>query len=130
MQQPQKNKDSSIPRKKLLLVEDDKEIGNWLLKRLGTTIDESNFTWKLNLKDAAAELEKNPVDIVILDLKLPDGNGVDLIKKIRKQKMPADVYVFSVNAEFKNACLRLGANEFFDKTKDGHRLAEKILDAL
>ena len=121
-----KNTEKPLRRARIMLVEDDTEIGNWLINKLGESIDETNFKWKKNLKEATEELNNKRIDIIILDLKLPDGNGVGLLKKIKNEKRSVTVYVFSVNSELSNTCLRLGASRFFDKTTDAELLINEI----
>ena len=91
-----KNTEKPLRRARIMLVEDDTEIGNWLINKLGESKDETNFKWKKNLKEATEELNNKRIDIIILDLKLPDGNGVGLLKKIKNEKRSVTVYVFSV----------------------------------
>jgi len=107
---------------KILLVEDDKEIGNWMKSRICNIGNIDTFHWVLNYSDAEKSVSQNEHDIVILDLKLPDGNGINLLKKIKSEKLKHTVFVFSVNAELKNTCLRLGADYFFDKTTEAQQM--------
>ena len=60
---------------KLLLVEDN-EI---LAKGLIYSLNQSGFEviHKLNIKDAISFLENESVNLAILDISLPDGNGFD-----------------------------------------------------
>ena len=77
-----KNTEKPLRRARIMLVEDDTEIGNWLINKLGESIDETNFKWKKNLKEATEELNNKRIYFIILDLKLPDGHCVGLLKKI------------------------------------------------
>lgn len=110
----------------ILLVEDDIEIGKWLEKRILELNNIKSLSWETNIEKASMVLSLNNPDIIILDLKLPDGNGIDFLKKIKKSKNKSKVYVFSVNNELRNICLRLGADYFFDKTTDSEKLIEKL----
>ena len=107
---------------KILLIEDDKEIGNWMKSRICDFQNIETLQWVLNYSDAVKSISLNEHDIVILDLKLPDGNGINILKKIKSEKLNHTVFVFSVNAELKNTCLRLGANYFFDKTTEAQQM--------
>lgn len=115
-----------MKKQSLLLIEDDKEIGNWLKSRITNFQNIETFHWVLNYSDAEKSVLKNEHDIIILDLKLPDGNGINILKQIKSEKLKHTIFVFSVNAELKNTCLRLGADYFFDKTTE----AQKMLTTL
>lgn len=110
----------------ILLVEDDFEIGNWLKKRIEALDNISSLQWETNLEDSYAFLVKNTPDILILDLKLPDGSGIDLIKKIKRDKISTKIFIFSINSELKNTCLRLGVDKFFDKSSDSEALIAHV----
>ena len=65
-----------------ILIIDDEEQLRELLSRIisleGFTVLDAN-----NLRSAMKVLEKEPVDIILCDVKLPDGNGVDFIKEVK-----------------------------------------------
>jgi DNA-binding response OmpR family regulator len=69
-----------------LIVEDDYLIGHaveqWLCK-------ENRVQWARSLAEAQSALSNEDFDIVLLDIGLPDGNGIELLKYIRKIKSDA-----------------------------------------
>jgi DNA-binding response OmpR family regulator len=69
-----------------ILIIDDEEKLRTLLSRIirleGFHVSESS-----DLKSGMKILEKNSIDILICDVKLPDGNGVDFVTQV-KQKFP------------------------------------------
>ncbi len=77
---------------RVLVVEDDQESYNALskiLKHVGY-----DTLGAATLADGLSLLEKAP-RFVVLDLLLPDGNGKDLLKQIREQKLPIKVAVIT-----------------------------------
>jgi DNA-binding NarL/FixJ family response regulator len=62
-------------------------------------------------------LESNP-DTVILDIRLSQGNGFDVLRALKHRAPGIQVYVFSNHSTepYRRLAHRLGANEFFDKT--------------
>lgn len=121
-------KDELVMSKKVnvLIIEDDFNIRDWFKKRLYKTKGADNLIFANDYFEALDALKTQTSEIVILDLSLPGGNGINLLKKIRAEKRNFTVYVFSVNSELKNACLRMGADEFFDKTTESEQLIEAI----
>jgi len=72
--------------KKLLLVDDEKVVVD-LLRTL-ILVEKRDYEI-LTAKDAASALEvfrKNPVDLAVIDLRLPGMNGLDLLAALRKIK--------------------------------------------
>ena len=67
-------------------------------------------------------------DVVILDMQMPGGSGMDVLEKIKEDKPSPIVMMFtnSSYAQCRQRCMELGADYFFDKSTE----AEKLLDAL
>ncbi len=110
----------------IALVEDDAEVGTWTRDKLDQLDNIASFRWVTNLADAKKLLEHWLPDVIILDLNLPDGNGIDLIKYIRKEKLRVKIVVFSINKMMKNACLRMGATAFYDKSGGSEALISDL----
>jgi YesN/AraC family two-component response regulator len=62
-------------------------------------------------------IRKMKPDIVILDIQLPGGSGLDLLKALRSHEPRTQVaIVFSgVGATYRRTCLEMGSDFFFDK---------------
>jgi DNA-binding NarL/FixJ family response regulator len=67
--------------------------------------------------------ELNP-DVVILDIRMPEMNGIDVLKELQNDKLRPIVMVMTnyPYAQYREKCRALGANYFFDKSKDFDRL--------
>ncbi len=126
MKNPTKAKPSDRNKYSLCLVEDDPEIGLWLKDKLNDNDRIYSFYWAKTFRDAVNYIDSHKPDLIILDLKLPDGNGVDVQTVINKKNHPSKVFIFTANLAFKNACLRLGATLFLDKNTDSLRLIEEL----
>ncbi|WP_307951210.1 response regulator [Sinorhizobium medicae] len=69
---------------RVLLVEDDEMLGDAVkthVHRQGHAVD-----WALTRDEAEASLEAAPYDLVLLDLRLPDGSGLDILKALRAHR--------------------------------------------
>jgi DNA-binding NarL/FixJ family response regulator len=78
---------------------------------------------------ATHEIHSLDPDVVILDIELIGGSGIDVLKNIRSNKPSLPVvivYSSQSGVGFKRACLRLGADFVFDKSRDYVRLAETL----
>jgi response regulator of citrate/malate metabolism len=99
----------------LVLVEDDAEIGSWINEKLKQLDNVAPFHWATSVSETMEILQDHIPDVIILDLKLPDGNGIEILRNIRQKGLKVKVIVFSINTGMKNVCLRMGAHAFYDK---------------
>ena len=67
---------------KLLIIEDDKKLNDGI--RLALKNDAYFFYQCRTLQEAREILKKEDITLVLLDVNLPDGNGIDFVKEIRK----------------------------------------------
>jgi DNA-binding NarL/FixJ family response regulator len=110
----------------LLLIEDNSHIHKKLYNAATDIETVSTVDVSTNLKDGMDKLTKANYDLVVLDLSLPDGSGLQLLKWINEKQLDIKVLVFSMNIELKKLCLKNGAHAFFDKSKDFDALIDKI----
>jgi DNA-binding NtrC family response regulator len=83
------------------------------------------------LKEARAHLSSGPVDVVVVDLALPDGRGIELLQEL-KDASATDVIIISGVATVDSAieALRLGALDYLTKPLDTRRLRAVLANAL
>lgn len=81
-----------------------------------------------SLDEARRAIEQQPIDLLITDIHLPDGNGLDLLAEIRRRRPGAASIVVSgtVNASRALAALRGGAIDFLRKPFTPEQLASAI----
>lgn len=73
-----------------------------------------------NYGEAVEKLQHDEPDIVLLDINLPDRNGLDLLRHIRRQH-PSVVVIMCSNQSspfYRNICKRIGAACFVDKSAE------------
>jgi DNA-binding NtrC family response regulator len=110
---------------KILIVDDEPE-----LRMLLKSILETDYT--VADADSAATLQKkfseDAPDVVLLDLKLPDGNGLDLLPQIKKNWPETEVIVLTGEATFEAAvqATKRGAYHFINKPFDTQALQVTI----
>ncbi len=69
------------------------------------------------LADARSEIAARPFDLVITDLKLPDGEGLDVIRAARETEKPAEVILMTAFSTIETAvaAMKLGALDYLIK---------------
>ncbi len=100
---------------KILLVEDDRKIGQFVKKGL----EEVSYSavWVKTAEEARVEVAHNQFDVIILDIGLPDGNGLELLTDWREKNLATQVLILSARHEVddKIAGLNLGADDYLTK---------------
>ncbi len=114
-----------------ILIIDDEEKLRQLLKRIisleGFTVLEAN-----TLKSALKVLEKETVDVVLCDVKLPDGNGVDFIKEIKQAHSAVEVILLTAYGNVPDGvqAMRNGAFDYIMKGDDNDKIIPLLIRAL
>ena len=103
---------------KVIVVDDSKLLQSRLMMELMKVDRTLSIRQAFNCKDALELFALFNPDVVILDIDLPDGSGIDLLQKFKKDDPVAEVIIFTNYPiyEFKEKCMQLGANHFIDKT--------------
>lgn len=67
-------------------------------------------------------------DVVILDINMPDGSGIDALKFIKRSAPQTEVIMLTNHANpfYQRACIRAGARYFFDKSTEFKRVSEVL----
>ena len=81
-----------------------------------------------NVYDAVNLIPKVMPDFVILDIKLPDGNGIDILSRIKKE-FPSISFIVLTNypyPQIQEASIKAGADYFFDKSSEIDKVVEVI----
>ncbi|MFZ9889326.1 MAG: response regulator transcription factor [Myxococcota bacterium] len=100
--------------KKILTIEDDVELGRRLVRLLSDAGFATRSVSTLERGKAIAASDK--IDLVIIDLSLPDGFGLDLVKDLRKDiEVPIIVLTAHNDPSLRIRALQLGADDFINK---------------
>jgi DNA-binding response OmpR family regulator len=102
----------------LMIVDDSELLQNRLKKALMEAIKNLNILQAFNCKEAMVMFSSFKPEAVVLDIDLPDGSGIDLLRKFKKENSGVKVIMFTnyPTNEFKRSCMELGANEFIEKS--------------
>lgn len=115
---------------KILIIEDEPE----LREMVSHTLQESSFVVETAATYHEAE-EKTGVyeyDCVLLDLMLPDGNGLELLKQLLNLSNPPQIIITSAKASIEDKVkgLELGADDYLPKPFDLSELLARVKSQL
>jgi two-component system response regulator DevR len=116
----------------LYIVEDAKAIRGRLVEMLAAVDGVSVIGQTDSVAQASSDILRDRPDAVVLDLKLADGHGLQVLRAVQAQAPGIAVIVLTnfVDDHYRQTCLRAGARYFFDKTTEfdrvPHVLREKI----
>lgn len=111
---------------RLLIVEDDPVLSDGLqvgLTACGWTVEATT-----RIEDALAALESSAFEAVVLDLNLPDGDGLQVLRFVRQRDMDVGVVILSARDESRDRIggLDAGADDYVGKPFDLDELAARL----
>jgi DNA-binding NtrC family response regulator len=114
---------------KVLIADDEKEYAETLAQRL--TIRGFDVTPVFSGQSALDIMEKVDIDVVLLDVKMPEISGIDALKAMKKLKPLIPVIMLTGEGTVENAIsgMKLGAFDFLLKPAETELLEEKINEA-
>ncbi len=117
-------------RQKILIVDDEPDIRELLEITLGRMKLETRCA--RNVKEAQDWLAREPFDLCLTDMRLPDGNGLELVQHIQKRHTQVPVAMITAYGSLDTAihALKAGAFDFLTKPVDLGRLRELVGSAL
>jgi two-component system KDP operon response regulator KdpE len=120
----------SGPAVKILVVDDEPPIRRLLRTGLGT--QGYSIAEVENASQAQAHLKDDKADLVVLDLGLPDRNGLELLKDLRQAGIDVPVVVLSSRTDEAGIvqALELGADDYVTKPFSMNELIARIKVAL
>jgi len=102
-----------------LLIVDDSELLQTRLRKSILEVDKNiNIEQAYSVRQAIGLFSSFIPCKIILDIALPDGSGIDLLKKFKIEKPDTEIIILTnfPTSEFKKRCIELGADYFFDKS--------------
>lgn len=98
----------------ILLVEDSKDI--YQMVALSTS-QVAELTWAKSVEEAKLAMAKQNFDLILLDVELPDGNGIDFCSTIQMTHSHISIFFLSGNANLSDKVLGFsaGADDYITK---------------
>ena len=113
----------------ILLVEDFQEIRQWMESLLREAFGQVSITQVSTVVQACAHLETdNLFDLIVLDLNLPDGTGVEILQRIKMQGLTALCVVATAydDDEHLLTALNAGADGYLIKDQSNEQLIHDL----
>jgi diguanylate cyclase (GGDEF)-like protein len=110
--------------RKILLVEDNSDDAEFLRLSLARHNSSADVTHTSMISDAVAALDRERFDVVLLDLNLPDGRGVECVEKIQEADELVPIVVLSGHADedFAVEILNRGVQDYLVKWEGDGRI--------
>jgi len=118
--------------KKVLIV-DDEETLTWSMARsLSKDKDKYEVIIANNGREALAQLEKNKIDLVITDIRMPDINGLDLLVKIKKEYPQTKVIIMTAygSSDVQKEANQRGSLYYVEKPFEISEIRKIIIDLI
>ncbi|MDX2507131.1 MAG: ATP-binding protein [Gammaproteobacteria bacterium] len=102
-----------------VLIVDDQKMNRLLLLKMLEKVGFKSVTQAENGRQAIEQVLKGQPDLVLLDLKMPEMDGIEALQHIRQLDLPVQPLIFIVSASVtladKQLCEKYGCDDFVDK---------------
>jgi DNA-binding response OmpR family regulator len=114
----------------ILLVEDDPVLGAGI--KMNLEMESYQISWARDLRSARESNQQNKFDLIVLDLGLPDGNGMSLCKELRESGSRLPIIMLTAQADEESVVsgLSAGANDYIRKPFGNRELLARIKTTL
>lgn len=114
---------------KVLLVDDEQDLLDAMAERMrvrGMEVSTTTSAW-----DALQKTEEGVYDAIVIDLMMPEMNGLEVLKAIKQKKPDLQVILLTGLATVEKSleAIKLGAMDLMEKPPDLMELTEKIREA-
>ncbi len=116
---------------KVIIADDSKLIRDRIAERV-KQIDSVNVVAQTtNSFETIEEIKKHKPDVLLLDIRMPEGSGINVLKYIQKNKTKIVTIVVTNYPiiQYKNKCFELGTDYFYSKATEFDevfKLVEKL----
>ncbi|MDX2448113.1 MAG: response regulator [Desulfobacterales bacterium] len=118
----------AVSPKEVIIVDDEKEFAKALSDRLH--LRDIDVSISYDGADALKRIQEHPAEVMILDLKMPGIDGVEVLRQVKKSSPETEVIIITGHGSDadRQTCLDLGAFAFLQKPLDIEEL-ETIINA-
>lgn len=114
--------------KKILLIDDEDKLRQLLARIIQLEWDDLEVFQAANLKAGYQILKTKEIDVVLCDVKLPDGNGVEAVLEIKKLQPLAEVLLMTAFGQIADGvqAIKNGAFDYMTKGDDNNKVIPLI----
>jgi len=122
---------SATTRPKVLIVDDEPALVELITDVVGRKTG-ARILCARDLREAEAIIRKEPVDLLVADVRLPDGDGMSLLPKLHDANPAAAAVVITGEPSLRGAidAIRAGVVDFLPKPFSAEHLLERVQSAL
>ncbi len=112
----------------ILLADDHAVVRQGIRQIISTALPQASFGEARSLRELHELIDKESWDVVILDLAFPDGNGLEILKQVKKDFASLPVLILSMYPEDQYAVrtIRAGASGYLSKESAPEELVQAI----
>lgn len=116
--------------KKILIIDDEEKLRTLLTRII--SLEGFEVFQAGDFKSAFKKLEQNDIDVVLCDVKLPDGNGVDFSKKIKGKYPLVEIILLTAYGNIPDGvqAIKNGAFDYITKGDDNNKIVPLLFRAL
>lgn len=109
---------------RILLIDDEEKLRNLMARIIGLEGEGFEVTQADSAGSARKKLTREDFDVVICDVKLPDGNGVELIKEIKEKQPLTEVILLTAYGNIPDGvqAMKNGAFDYITKGDDNNKI--------
>jgi len=113
---------------KVLIVDDSTIVRERLKATLSEITEPENISQAGDFLEAISSFQKLNPEVVILDIRMPGGSGIDVLQEIKKATNPPLVIVLTnyPYSQYRRKCIEAGADFFFDKSTEFDKVTEVL----
>ncbi|HHT9132933.1 MAG TPA: sigma-54-dependent transcriptional regulator, partial [Candidatus Tripitaka californicus] len=112
--------------KKVLIVDDVQDI-HWVLSKV---LEQGGYQpiSASNGREALEKIEKTQPEAILLDIKMPEMDGIDLLKEMKERQWGIPVIILTAFGEIQGAveAMRLGAHDYLTKPFDNQEVLLRV----
>lgn len=120
----------NTPTGQILLIDDETSLRKLLARILG--LEGYQVTEATTAREGLRRLEQGDFQLVLCDVKLPDGNGVELVAEIKKRSPDAEIILLTAYGNIADGvqAIKNGAFDYLTKGDDQERILPLVSRAL
>ena len=113
---------------KILIVDDSVVVRDRLRAMLSEITEPENISQAEDVAEAIGSFQKLNPEVVILDIRMPGGSGIDVLREIKKGNQPPLVMVLTnyPYPQYHRKYIDAGADFFFDKSTEFEKVTEVL----